>query len=101
MKELVLDGSNWKRRDDVYEAFFSAVGAPPWHGRNFSAIEDSVANGGVNAIDPPYRLVIRNYDLVGSDAKQMTDDFIDLIRRVEASGVPVEVQIEESPKSSS
>lgn len=96
MRELILDGTDWKTKDDVYNAFFKSVGAPSWHGRNFNAIDDSVANGGINAIDPPYRLIIRNYDRIGSGAKQMTDDFIDLIRKIAASGVPVEIRVEGS-----
>jgi RNAse (barnase) inhibitor barstar len=96
MRELILDGTGWKNSDDVYDAFFKAVGAPPWHGRNFSAIDDSIANGGVNAIDPPYRLIIKNYDRIGSGARQMTDDFVDLIEKIAASGVPVEIQVTRS-----
>jgi RNAse (barnase) inhibitor barstar len=96
MRELFLDGANWKIKDDVYDAFFKAVGAPSWHGRNFNAIDDSIANGGINSIDPPYRLVIMNYDRIQSDAKQMTDDFIDLVRKIAASGVQVEIRVERS-----
>jgi hypothetical protein len=33
MKKLLLDGSSWRTTDDVYDAFFRAVGAPEWHGR--------------------------------------------------------------------
>jgi RNAse (barnase) inhibitor barstar len=57
MKELVLDGSTWQNRDDVYDAFFKAVGAPDWHGRNFDALNDSIATGSINKIEVPYRLI--------------------------------------------
>jgi hypothetical protein len=46
MKELLLDGAGWQTKDDVSDAFFRAVGAPEWHGRNTarqhrsSAIDD-------------------------------------------------------------
>jgi RNAse (barnase) inhibitor barstar len=93
MRELVLDGADWKNSDDLYNAFFKAVGAPAWHGRNFSAIDDSIASGGVNAVDPPYKLIIKNYDRIGSGAKQMTDDFVDLIEKIAASGIPVEIRV--------
>ena len=42
MTELVLNGADWTTKDDVYDAFFCAVGAPEWHGRNLDALADSI-----------------------------------------------------------
>jgi RNAse (barnase) inhibitor barstar len=95
MRKLILDGSSWQTKEDVYDAFFHAVGAPEWHGRNLDALNDSIATGSINQVEVPYRLVVRNYDKIGAGAKKMTDDFIDLIREVAASGCPVEIQIDE------
>jgi RNAse (barnase) inhibitor barstar len=58
MRELILNGAEWKTRDDVYDSFFRLVGAPEWHGRNFDALRDSIATGSINAVEVPYRLVI-------------------------------------------
>jgi RNAse (barnase) inhibitor barstar len=91
MKELTLDGAGWTTNDDVYSAFFLAVGAPEWHGRNFDALNDSIANGSINKVEVPYRLVLKNYDLISGEGKKMTDDFVDLIHEIEARGCPVEV----------
>jgi RNAse (barnase) inhibitor barstar len=94
MKELTLDGAGWRSKDDVYNAFFHAVGAPEWHGRNFDALNDSIANGSINEVEVPYRLVLMNYDLISGEAKKMTDDFVDLIHEIAERGCPVEVRIE-------
>ena len=94
MKELMLDGAGWTTNDDVYSAFFLAVGAPEWHGRNFNALNDSIANGSINKVEVPYRVVLKNYDLISGEAKKMTDDFVDLIHEIEARGCPVEVRID-------
>jgi RNAse (barnase) inhibitor barstar len=94
MKELILDGAGWRTKDDVYDALFNAVGAPEWHGRNFNALIDSIETGGINAIEVPYRLLIKNYDLIGPGARQMANDFIDLIHEIAARRCPVEVVIE-------
>jgi RNAse (barnase) inhibitor barstar len=94
MRELVLDGAGWTTSDDVYDAFFRAVGAPEWHGRNFNALNDSIAGGDINCIEVPYELNIRNYDKIVGDAKKMTDDFIDLIHELEAKGCPVKIRVE-------
>jgi RNAse (barnase) inhibitor barstar len=95
VKELPLDGSSWQTKDDVYDAFFDAVGAPEWHGRNLDALNDSIATASINQVEVPYKLVIKNYNKIGVGAKKMTDDFIDLIREIAASGCPVEIQIDE------
>ena len=92
--ELVLDGAEWRTRDDVYDAFFRAVGAPPWHGRNFDALIDSIKHGQINAVEVPYCIVIQNYSLVGPDARQMTSDFVDLVHEMASRGCPVEIRIE-------
>jgi RNAse (barnase) inhibitor barstar len=94
MKELTLDGAGWTTNDDVYSAFFLAVGAPEWHGRNFNALNDSIANGSINKVEVPYRVVLKNYDLISGEAKKMTDDFVDLIHEIAARGCPVEVRLD-------
>lgn len=96
MKELTLDGAGWTTKDDVYGAFFHVVGAPEWHGRNFDALNDSIANGSINEVEVPYRLVLKNYDLISGEAKKITDDFVDLIHEIAARGCPVEIRIDES-----
>jgi RNAse (barnase) inhibitor barstar len=83
MKELVLDGAVWTTKNDLYDAFFRAVGAPGWHGRNFDALGDSIAAGSINEVEVPYRLVIKNYDQIVGEAKKMTDDFVDLVHEIE------------------
>lgn len=94
MRELTLDGSTWHTRDDVYDAFFKAVGAPDWHGRNLDALNDSIANGDINKIEVPYRLIIRHYDSIGAGAMKMASDFVDLINDIAARGCPVEIVVE-------
>jgi RNAse (barnase) inhibitor barstar len=96
MKELILDGAAWTNSDDVYDAFFHAVGAPKGHGRNFNALNDSIAAGSINEVEVPYRLVIKNYDRMGGEAKRMTDDFVDLIHEIAARGCPVEIRVDSS-----
>jgi RNAse (barnase) inhibitor barstar len=88
MKDFALDGTNWSCKDDVYDAFFQVVGAPPWHGRNLDALNDSIGTGSINDVEVPYRLVIRNYDLIGVGAKKMADDFVDLLREIALRGCP-------------
>jgi RNAse (barnase) inhibitor barstar len=96
MRELLMDGSGWRGQDDLYDAFFRAVGAPAWHGRNFNALRDSIGIGRINKIDVPYRIVIRNFDLIGEDALKMVVDFANLIRELAADGCPADIELRSS-----
>jgi RNAse (barnase) inhibitor barstar len=53
MKKLILDGADWKTKDDFYDAFFKAVGALSWHGRNFNALRDSIITGQISEVELP------------------------------------------------
>ena len=59
MRKIELDAARWASIDDVYEALLPAIGAPEWHGHNVNALIDSMIWGGINAIDPPYTVVVR------------------------------------------
>lgn len=96
MKELFMDGRDWKDKDDVYNSFFRAVDAPLWHGRNFDALNDSICAGEINRIEIPYCLVIQNHDLIHEGARKITGDFIAFIRELKARGCEVDIRIENS-----
>jgi RNAse (barnase) inhibitor barstar len=92
MTELMLDGAGWNRPDDFYDAFFRVVGAPPWHGRNFNALVDSIETGQINAVEVPYRVVICNCDQIGAGAAKIVADFACLVTEIAARGCPVEIR---------
>ena len=96
MRELFLNAEGWNSREDFYEAFFQAVGAPSWHGRNFDALIDSIEKGEINAVEVPYCIVIQNYDKIGIGARKIVSDFIDLIAEIAARGCPVQIRTQNS-----
>ena len=59
--EIVLDGRHWQDANDFYDAFFTAVGAPKWHGRSLDALNDSIGAGQINRMETPYTIVVRGY----------------------------------------
>jgi len=101
MRELLLDASTWRSRDDFYDAFFNAVGAPSWHGRNLDALHDSIGSGEINKIEVPYRIVVRNLSSAGTDAMAIVDRFKEVIHHLNTTGCPVELCIEEKTGSDS
>lgn len=93
--ELVLNAAGWQSADDVFDGFFRAVGAPSWHGRNFDALNDSIATGNVNKTDVPYRIIIRSAASMGSGAATLVNSFEDLVGDIQGRGCPVEMRIEQ------
>ena len=93
MREILLDGRTWSSPNDVYDAFFQAVGAPSWHGRNFNALRDSIVTGRINQVDLPYIVKIKSYDQIGAGAKKMAADLVGLITELRESGCPIDIQV--------
>ncbi|MFY9854644.1 MAG: barstar family protein, partial [Terracidiphilus sp.] len=94
--DIRLDADGWQSSDDVYQAFFTAVGAPSWHGRNLDALYDSIGTGAINETEVPYRITIQNVEKMGNDAASFVHDFADLIRHLQTNGCPVELVVEQS-----
>jgi RNAse (barnase) inhibitor barstar len=95
MREIVMDGGKWVAADDIYDAFFRAVGAPSWHGRNLNALRDSISVGRINEIEVPYLIRIRNYSSIGPEAKSLAGDFVSFIEELHDSGCPVDIETED------
>ncbi|MGI9105804.1 MAG: barstar family protein [Pyrinomonadaceae bacterium] len=76
-------------QDDFYDAFFQAVGAPDWHGRNLNALNDSIGTGDINKIEVPYIVRIKCVASMSLEACQMVEDFSELIARLKNEGVEV------------
>jgi RNAse (barnase) inhibitor barstar len=94
MRDIVLDAAGWRTKDDFYTSFLKAVGAPDWHGRNLDALNDSIATGAINAIEVPYRVVIRNSGCAGAEAQQIIDRFASLIEDISERGCALSIAIE-------
>jgi RNAse (barnase) inhibitor barstar len=91
MKEIILDGAGWKTKDDFYNTFFKAVGAPSWHGRNFNALRDSITTGQINEVELPYFIRVSGLDRMPADVKQLVDDFCALIKKFHSEGYEVDI----------
>ena len=56
MRIIELDATEWKTVLDFYEALLPELGAPEWHGRSVDALIDSMIWGGINALEPPFKV---------------------------------------------
>ena len=92
--QISLDASGWRSGDDFFQSFLDAVGAPPWHGHNFEALDDRIGEGGINHTEVPYRIVIRNANAIGDVAADYMQDFRNVIQHLQSNGCPVELVFE-------
>ena len=93
VQDLTLDVQDWQGTDDLYQAFFAAVGAPDWHGKNFDALRDSIGTGRINRIEVPYRIHIANYRTASPGARESVHLFLQLIDDLRSEGCPVSAAI--------
>jgi hypothetical protein len=102
MRIIELDAGKWTTPLDLYHALLAAIGAPEWHGHSVGALIDSMIWGGINAVEPPYTVKVRNVSRLPKDVI----DEIELVKSVLAearaefnqrNGHDVEVQLEIAP----
>jgi hypothetical protein len=62
MNSIELDANGWRKLEDFYLALLPALGAPPWHGHNWDALNDSIFGGQINKVEPPFRIVVAGAD---------------------------------------
>ena len=74
MKVISLDASTWREPEDFYSALLPQLGAPAWHGHNLNALEDSLGVGGINALEPPFRVAINGADTLSEPMKRFLTD---------------------------
>lgn len=82
MRTIELDATKWKNIIDFYDALLAAIGAPEWHGKSPDALIDSMIWGGINAVEPPYRIRISGAAALPKEVR----DRIELIRQVLVEG---------------
>jgi hypothetical protein len=56
MRIIKLDASQWNTPADFYSAILLSLKAPDWHGKSVNALIDSMVYGGINGIEPPYKI---------------------------------------------
>ncbi len=90
MKRLQLNAKDWKTKDDFYNALFSVLQSPPWHGRSFNALRDSITVGQINGVEPPYTFELSGVSLASQEVQELVKDFCSLIKEFRAQGYDVD-----------
>ena len=69
VRTFTLHASEWKTPLDFYESILAVLEAPHWHGTNMNALIDSIFYGGINGIDPPYKIWIKDAGNLPAEVK--------------------------------
>jgi RNAse (barnase) inhibitor barstar len=101
MRIIELDATKWKTYDDFYNALLPSIGAPKWHGQNLNALVDSMVWGGINAVEPPYKIRISGAttlpknirDHIETAKRALTEGRLDY-QRLRGGDVDVSMEIE-------
>ena len=91
---IKLDAGGWKVPLDFYEALLAALEAPDWHGRSINALIDSMVWGNINAIEPPYRILIVATSNLPMAVKKELDDAVSAINNAQGREKDIEFLIE-------
>jgi Barstar (barnase inhibitor) len=94
MRLIKLDASGWKVPLDFYDALLAALEAPEWHGRSINALIDSMVWGNINAIEPPYRILVARTSNLPNAVKKELDDAISAINDAQGREKDIEFVIE-------
>ncbi len=78
MRIIELDAHNWNSVNDYLDALRTALGSPEGHGSSIDAFLDSMIYGGMNRLNPPYTIQLRN-------TKGLPRDVLDQIQLLKQS----------------
>lgn len=92
MRVVTLDARAWTTLDDLFDAVLPALGAPEWHGRSLDALAESMAAGGINAQQPPYRLSLTGVSSLRNPVRKAIRQLIDAVNdEAVAEGLDVRI----------
>ena len=71
MRVIPLDATDWETPIDFFQSLARALGSPGGHGMSVDAFVDSMIWGGINSVEPPYAVQVKN---IHSAPKEVADE---------------------------
>ncbi|MFO1087427.1 MAG: hypothetical protein U1E21_22955 [Reyranellaceae bacterium] len=99
MRIVEIDASDWTNPSDLAQALKEALGSCEGHGSSPDAFVDSMIYGGMNCVEPPYKVKIVGSENAPSDVRAYITLLAEVIRDARAwklthYGTDTEVSIE-------
>lgn len=85
---------DWKLIDseeDFYKTFLPQVEAPEWHGHNLNALNDSIVNGGINGVEPPFCVINTGTECISPEFTSFYQSVISIFEDAKKEGRNVRV----------
>jgi RNAse (barnase) inhibitor barstar len=92
-RTIILNAIGWTSEEDFYAAFLAEVGAPEWHGHNLDALEESIRDSDINAVNVPYRIVLVGTSQATPDFQQWLCQLEIMIDDLIRANVPIQLEI--------
>jgi RNAse (barnase) inhibitor barstar len=77
--------------DDFYDCFLPQVEAPDWHGRSLEALAESLVNGAINHIEPPFCVIKTNVAAISPDTQKIYAAISDIFEKANEAGRKIRV----------
>lgn len=71
--KIFIDWKEVTTEGDFYNSMLSQLEAPDWHGRNLDALADSLINGDINGIEPPFCIINLNVSAISEQMQGFSD----------------------------
>ncbi len=78
---IELHAQGWNTVLDFYDALLTAIGAPDWHGKSIDALIDSMVWGGINSVEPPYKVQVYGVGDLASDTRRAIEQVEQVIEQ--------------------
>ncbi len=96
--KIVIDWSVVHSEDEFYAQVLPQVGAPAWHGNNLDALADSIAVGGINRVEPPYRIEVIGTARVHPGLRAFSQDVASVLRDAAERRPGIELRFDAAPR---
>jgi len=99
MRIIELRSENWTSVLDFYRALLKTLQAPSWHSAGVNAAIDSIVWGGINGVNPPYKIRITGTEALAPAIREEIELLAKLIQKHRVdyqrqNGTDVEVSLE-------
>ena len=89
--KIFIDWAKIESPADFYTTFLPQIEAPDWHGRNLDALHDSMVNGSINGIEPPFCVINTNVDQMGEDLQSFFQSVLGILEEARKEGRNIRV----------
>ncbi|HEY3131072.1 MAG TPA: hypothetical protein VGL91_16575 [Acidobacteriota bacterium] len=94
MREIILEGTEWKNEKDFYDAFFRSFDSSVSGQYDLEAVDRSISQAYAKGIVLPYIVRIKGITSMSDEARETVKQFCEFIKELQKKGYQVDVSCE-------